>query len=76
MVPHLKVEEAIYSIIGEYACAVTGIPDDQRGERLVALYTRPDMTPQSCGSGSRKPACPSSGCRSARTFIKWMRCRR
>jgi acyl-[acyl-carrier-protein]-phospholipid O-acyltransferase/long-chain-fatty-acid--[acyl-carrier-protein] ligase len=45
MVPHLKVEEAIYGIIGEYGCAVTGIPDDQRGERLVALYTRPDMTP-------------------------------
>ena len=45
MVPHLKVEEAIYAIIGEHACAVTGIPDDQRGERLVALYTRPDLTP-------------------------------
>lgn len=45
MVPHLKVEEAIYNIIGEYGCAVTGIPDDQRGERLVALYTRPDMPP-------------------------------
>jgi len=45
MVPHLKVEECIYQIIGEHPCAVTGIPDDQRGERLVALYTRPDMTP-------------------------------
>jgi acyl-[acyl-carrier-protein]-phospholipid O-acyltransferase/long-chain-fatty-acid--[acyl-carrier-protein] ligase len=45
MVPHLKVEEAVYAIIGEHGCAVTGIPDDQRGERLVALYTRPDMTP-------------------------------
>jgi len=45
MVPHLKVEESIYAIIGEYGCAVTGIPDDQRGERLVALYTRQDLTP-------------------------------
>src|SRR5579871_603547 len=45
MVPHLKVEESIYGIIGEYGCAVTGIPDEQRGERLVALYTRADMTP-------------------------------
>src|SRR5580693_4560564 len=45
MVPHLKVEESIYAIMGEYGCAVTGIPDDQRGERLVAIYTRPDMTP-------------------------------
>jgi acyl-[acyl-carrier-protein]-phospholipid O-acyltransferase/long-chain-fatty-acid--[acyl-carrier-protein] ligase len=45
MVPHLKVEEGIYGIVGDHACAVTGIPDDQRGERLVALYTRPDLTP-------------------------------
>ncbi len=45
MVPHLKVEEHIYNAIGDYACAVSGIPDDQRGERLVVLYARPDMTP-------------------------------
>jgi acyl-[acyl-carrier-protein]-phospholipid O-acyltransferase/long-chain-fatty-acid--[acyl-carrier-protein] ligase len=45
MVPHLKVEEVIYGIIGDHACAVTGIPDDQRGERLVALYTRTDLEP-------------------------------
>ncbi|MDP8981287.1 MAG: acyl-[ACP]--phospholipid O-acyltransferase [Acidobacteriota bacterium] len=43
MVPHLKVEEAIYGVIGDSACVVTGIPDDQRGERLVALYTRADI---------------------------------
>ena len=46
MVPHIRVEDAIYSVIGEYRCLVTGIPDEQRGERLVALYTRPDMTPR------------------------------
>ncbi len=45
MVPHLKVEEHIYRIIGDYRCVVTGIPDEQRGERLVAFYTRPDVTP-------------------------------
>jgi acyl-[acyl-carrier-protein]-phospholipid O-acyltransferase/long-chain-fatty-acid--[acyl-carrier-protein] ligase len=44
MVPHLKLEEVIYGIIGDHACAVTGIPDEQRGERLVALYTRPDLS--------------------------------
>ncbi len=26
-------------------CAVTGIPDDARGERLVALYVHPDVAP-------------------------------
>jgi acyl-[acyl-carrier-protein]-phospholipid O-acyltransferase/long-chain-fatty-acid--[acyl-carrier-protein] ligase len=45
MVPHLKVEESIYTIIGDHACVVTGVPDEQRGERLVALYARPDITP-------------------------------
>src|SRR5215831_15588918 len=38
MVPHLKIEEAILTILGDASCAVTGVPDDHRGERLVALY--------------------------------------
>lgn len=38
MVPHLKVEEAILGVLGDGSCAVTGVPDEQRGERLVALY--------------------------------------
>jgi acyl-[acyl-carrier-protein]-phospholipid O-acyltransferase/long-chain-fatty-acid--[acyl-carrier-protein] ligase len=45
MVPHLKVEEAILTALGDGHCAVTGVPDDQRGERLVVLYVHPDMTP-------------------------------
>ena len=45
MVPHLKVEEAILGVLGEGQCAVTGIPDEQRGERLVALYVQPDVAP-------------------------------
>ena len=45
MVPHLKVEEAILDVLTEGQCAVTGVPDDQRGERLVALYVQPDVTP-------------------------------
>jgi acyl-[acyl-carrier-protein]-phospholipid O-acyltransferase/long-chain-fatty-acid--[acyl-carrier-protein] ligase len=45
MVPHLKVEEAILNILGDAQCVVTGIPDDTRGERLVALYVHPTLTP-------------------------------
>jgi len=45
MVPHLKVEEAILDVLPEGQCAVTGVPDEQRGERLVALYVHPDITP-------------------------------
>jgi acyl-[acyl-carrier-protein]-phospholipid O-acyltransferase/long-chain-fatty-acid--[acyl-carrier-protein] ligase len=45
MVPHLRVEETIRQILGDFGCAVTGVPDEQKGERLVALYTRPDLAP-------------------------------
>jgi len=45
MVPHLKVEEAILDVLGEGQCAVAGIPDEQRGERLVALYVHPSLAP-------------------------------
>jgi acyl-[acyl-carrier-protein]-phospholipid O-acyltransferase/long-chain-fatty-acid--[acyl-carrier-protein] ligase len=47
MVPHLKVEEALQPILGEYACAVTSIPDEQKGEKLVVLHTHPQLTPES-----------------------------
>jgi len=45
MVPHLKVEEALAGVFGDSPCVVVGIPDALRGERLVALYTSPDVTP-------------------------------
>jgi acyl-[acyl-carrier-protein]-phospholipid O-acyltransferase/long-chain-fatty-acid--[acyl-carrier-protein] ligase len=45
MVPHVRVEEAMRGILRDFACAVTGIPDDQKGERLVALYTSPGISP-------------------------------
>jgi acyl-[acyl-carrier-protein]-phospholipid O-acyltransferase/long-chain-fatty-acid--[acyl-carrier-protein] ligase len=38
MVPHLRIEEAL----DDLSCAVTAIPDEQRGERLVLLYASPD----------------------------------
>jgi acyl-[acyl-carrier-protein]-phospholipid O-acyltransferase / long-chain-fatty-acid--[acyl-carrier-protein] ligase len=46
MVPHLKVEEAILGVLGgDAACAVTSVPDEQRGERLVVLYARAAVAP-------------------------------
>jgi acyl-[acyl-carrier-protein]-phospholipid O-acyltransferase/long-chain-fatty-acid--[acyl-carrier-protein] ligase len=45
MVPHLRVEEAICSLIGDQSCVVTCVPDLQRGERLVVLYIHAEMTP-------------------------------
>jgi acyl-[acyl-carrier-protein]-phospholipid O-acyltransferase/long-chain-fatty-acid--[acyl-carrier-protein] ligase len=46
MVPHIKLEEAINAILGEDASVVTGMPDEQKGERLVALYTHKEITPE------------------------------
>ena len=46
MVPHIKVEETINQILGDQACVVTAIPDEQKGERLVVLYAHKDVTPE------------------------------
>jgi acyl-[acyl-carrier-protein]-phospholipid O-acyltransferase/long-chain-fatty-acid--[acyl-carrier-protein] ligase len=45
MVPHLKIEDVVQELTG-YPCAVAGIPDDRKGESLVALYTAPDVSPE------------------------------
>ena len=45
MVPHGRVEAAITQILGEAPCVVTAVPDEQKGERLVVLYTHPECTP-------------------------------
>ena len=45
MVPHLKIEDAINDVLGEACAAVTAVPDDARGERLVAFYTKMDVDP-------------------------------
>jgi acyl-[acyl-carrier-protein]-phospholipid O-acyltransferase/long-chain-fatty-acid--[acyl-carrier-protein] ligase len=46
MVPHLKIEEAINQILGDQAVVVTSVPDEQKGERLIALYTVKHVTPE------------------------------
>lgn len=44
MVPHIQIEDAIAAIVepsedGALRVAVTAVPDEKRGERLVVLYT-------------------------------------
>jgi acyl-[acyl-carrier-protein]-phospholipid O-acyltransferase/long-chain-fatty-acid--[acyl-carrier-protein] ligase len=46
MVPHLRIEEAINGVLGDLCSAVTAVPDEARGERLVAFFTRTDVTPE------------------------------
>jgi acyl-[acyl-carrier-protein]-phospholipid O-acyltransferase/long-chain-fatty-acid--[acyl-carrier-protein] ligase len=50
MVPHIQIEEAILAILGSDAegaqpVAVTAIPDEKRGERLVVLHTSLSVAP-------------------------------
>jgi len=40
MVPHMKVEETINQVLGSHAAAVTALPDEKRGEKLIAFYAR------------------------------------
>jgi acyl-[acyl-carrier-protein]-phospholipid O-acyltransferase/long-chain-fatty-acid--[acyl-carrier-protein] ligase len=46
MVPHVRVEDAINAILGEVGAVVTAVADEVKGERLVAFYTRGDVTPE------------------------------
>ena len=44
MVPHIKVEDKLHELAGvtEQCLAVTGVPDEKKGERLVVLHTLDD----------------------------------
>jgi acyl-[acyl-carrier-protein]-phospholipid O-acyltransferase/long-chain-fatty-acid--[acyl-carrier-protein] ligase len=51
MVPHVKIEETLSELIGddkeeEPKVAVTAVPDERKGERLVVLHTKIDKTPE------------------------------
>jgi acyl-[acyl-carrier-protein]-phospholipid O-acyltransferase/long-chain-fatty-acid--[acyl-carrier-protein] ligase len=41
MVPHVKIEEEILAAleVSDPVCAVTAVPDERKGERVVVLYT-------------------------------------
>jgi acyl-[acyl-carrier-protein]-phospholipid O-acyltransferase/long-chain-fatty-acid--[acyl-carrier-protein] ligase len=47
MVPHQRIEEEIQNILqtSERLCAVTAVPDEKKGEKLLVLHTRfPEMS--------------------------------
>src|SRR3954453_14872520 len=47
MVPHMKVEEHLQALLPDpHTCVVTAVPDAAKGERLVALYTDPNLSAQ------------------------------
>ena len=44
MVPHMKIEEVINGILGSATSIVTAIPNEQKGETLIAFYTQNGIT--------------------------------
>jgi acyl-[acyl-carrier-protein]-phospholipid O-acyltransferase/long-chain-fatty-acid--[acyl-carrier-protein] ligase len=50
MVPHIRVEETLARVIGaaedELKVAVTAVPDERKGERLIVLHTRLEKSPE------------------------------
>jgi len=45
MVPHVRIEDTINALLGDACAAVTAVPDEARGERLVAFYSKPQIGP-------------------------------
>src|SRR5229473_1867774 len=50
MVPHIKVEDKLHELSGstEQTFAVTAVPDEKKGERLIVLHTLPDDKLEPC----------------------------
>ena len=42
MIPHIKIEELLHQILNEseQVCAVTSLPDEKKGEKLIVLHTK------------------------------------
>jgi acyl-[acyl-carrier-protein]-phospholipid O-acyltransferase / long-chain-fatty-acid--[acyl-carrier-protein] ligase len=50
MIPHLKVEDKLHELAGatEQTFAVTSLPDDRKGERIIVLHTLSDEVLKAC----------------------------
>ena len=50
MVPHIKVEDKLHELCGatEQTFAVTSVPDEKKGERLIVLHTLPEDKLEAC----------------------------
>jgi acyl-[acyl-carrier-protein]-phospholipid O-acyltransferase / long-chain-fatty-acid--[acyl-carrier-protein] ligase len=61
MVPHIKVEDKLHEIVGatEQIFAVTSVPDERKGERLIVLHTLPENKLQECLAQLSKSELPA-----------------
>ena len=58
MVPHGRIEEALQDIMGGERCAITGLVDEARGEKLVALYEGNSRDPKTIYAALQKSELP------------------
>ena len=75
MVPHLKIEEALQDILGdsehgEITAAVTAIPDERKGERLVVVHTRLGLTPEEICKRLQSSGLPNLWIPAADSFVE------
>jgi acyl-[acyl-carrier-protein]-phospholipid O-acyltransferase/long-chain-fatty-acid--[acyl-carrier-protein] ligase len=72
MVPHIKVEEKLHELVDahEQVFAVTGIPDEKKGERLVVLHTLDDEPLQKCLSRLDQAGLPNLWIPRPQAFFK------
>ncbi len=77
MVPHVRVEDALQQSLGsaEPRVAVTSLPDEQKGEKLVVLYTELGITIEELLKRLRDANLPNSGCRVKRISSRSRPCR-
>jgi len=59
MVPHGKVEHALMDLAHGHGFAVTGVPDEAKGERLVVLHTHPGLDVESLLKGLSERGLPN-----------------
>jgi acyl-[acyl-carrier-protein]-phospholipid O-acyltransferase/long-chain-fatty-acid--[acyl-carrier-protein] ligase len=55
----VKVEELVSKLVEGAPCAVTGIPDERKGERLAVLYTAPGVAPETIWRGLSEAGLPN-----------------
>ena len=74
MVPHIQIEEAITQFVGDnegqISVAVTSVPDEKKGERLIVLHTEISKTPAEITKALSELGLPNLFIPSQDSFIK------
>lgn len=75
MVPHIKIEELLWKHVATGdeevpKLAVTAVPDDRKGERLVVLHTQLEKTPQELCAALQAEGLPNLFIPGADSFIQ------